>query len=70
MGDIIADSRMSRDHEHDHLLKIGFYNLQGKTNEVSLEEFRKHFDVVITGDGTMCPVVMLIGEMFGKGADK
>lgn len=60
MGDIIADSQMSRDHEHDHQIKVGFFN-----KENGLEEFSKHFDIVITGDGTLCPVVYTISEMFG-----
>jgi hypothetical protein len=30
MGDIIADSFMSRDSEHDHILKLGFFNGHGK----------------------------------------
>jgi putative NIF3 family GTP cyclohydrolase 1 type 2 len=57
MGDIIADSCMARDNKHEHVLKVGFFNGHGK---VTLEEFSKHFDVVITGDGTLCPIVRTI----------
>ena len=66
MGDIIADSQMSRDHEHDHVLKVGFFNGHG---EVTLEQFAKHFDVVITGDGTLCPIVRTVQGLFGTYKD-
>lgn len=57
MGDIIADSYMTRDAEHEHVLKFGFFNGHSKD---TLEDFSKHFDVVITGDGTLCPIVRTI----------
>lgn len=64
MGDIIADSAMSRDLEHEHQVKVGFFNSSGP-HAVTFEEFSRNFDVVITGDGTLCPVVVAVGELFG-----
>ena len=58
MGDIIEDSKMPRDSEHDHLLKIGFFNTA--EGHATLEDFTKHIDLVITGDGSLCPVLYLL----------
>lgn len=63
MGDIIADSSMSRDHEHEHQVKVGFFN--NSHEAVSFDEFKKNFDIIITGDGTLCPIVVAVAELFG-----
>jgi len=72
MGDIIADSRMARDHLHDHIVKVGFYNagVAGGHCDVSFDEFSKHFDIVITGDGTLCPILYTVASLFAGAIDK
>ena len=64
MGDIIPDSKMSRDEKHDQLIKIGFFNGDRDHSSVPLEDFQKHFDLVITGDGTLCPVMYTLQNLF------
>ncbi|PIO07664.1 hypothetical protein COU59_03075 [Candidatus Pacearchaeota archaeon CG10_big_fil_rev_8_21_14_0_10_34_12] len=47
LGDGIGDVDMVHGFEYDNLIKIGFLN---ENIEKNLEEFKKHFDVVLTGD--------------------
>jgi cytosolic 5'-nucleotidase 3 len=50
MGDGVDDTGMVVGFDYENLIKIGFYNQ--KTDE-HLELYEQHFDVVITGDGSM-----------------
>lgn len=50
MGDGIDDTGMVVGFDYENLIKIGFYNQ--KTDE-HLELYKQHFDVIITGDGSM-----------------
>jgi len=56
LGDRIDDLGMVEGLEHDVVLKIGFYNCDSQT----LEEYKKHFDLIITNDGTMEEVNKLL----------
>jgi hypothetical protein len=62
MGDIIEDSKMPKDSEHENLLKIGFFNTT--EGHATLEDFTKHFDLVISGDGSLCPVLYLLQNLY------
>ncbi|MDD3793345.1 MAG: hypothetical protein PHI37_00865 [Candidatus Gracilibacteria bacterium] len=48
LGDSLGDPGMIHGFEYDNLLKIGFLN--DKVDEL-LEDYKKHYDVVIVGDG-------------------
>jgi cytosolic 5'-nucleotidase 3 len=56
LGDRIDDLGMVAGIDHDIILKIGFYNGDSKT----IEEYKKHFDMIITDDGTMEEVNKLL----------
>ena len=62
MGDIIEDSKMPKDSEHENLLKIGFFNTT--EGHATLEDFTKHFDLVISSDGSLCPVLYLLQNLY------
>ena len=49
LGDRIDDLDMVAGFDYNIILKIGFFNSDSKT----LEEYKKHFDLIITHDGTM-----------------
>lgn len=50
LGDGLGDVHMADGVEHENILKIGFLNYHV---EEKLEEYKKHFDVVITNDSSM-----------------
>lgn len=57
LGDSIHDVDMVNGYSHDALLKVGFYN----TEELDrLDIFGEVFDVLITGDGEMTPVLEML----------
>ena len=58
MGDIIEDIDMVTPENHNQVLKIGFLN--SNKNEHLLENYQEHFDIVISRDGPMLPVNMVL----------
>lgn len=48
LGDSLGDLGMIEGFNYDDLITVGFYNYEA---EESLENYKKKFDVVITGDG-------------------
>lgn len=42
------------DTKHEHVLRIGFYN--DKNDKSLLDSYMEKFDLVISGDGSLCPV--------------
>ena len=63
MGDIIEDSTMVRDTEHGQILRVGFLN-QIQVKEPLLESFKQHFDLIVCGDGSLCPVIYSLESLF------
>lgn len=59
IGDRIDDLDMAAGIPHKHILKIGFFNGDSKT----LEEYNKHFDLVIE-DKTLKEINNLLGILF------
>jgi cytosolic 5'-nucleotidase 3 len=57
LGDAIEDRDMS---ENENLIRIGFLN---EKIEENLEQYKKNFDVVLTGDHDFSFVNKLIGEL-------
>ena len=55
MGDILEDVKMVRDHEHHTVLKVGFLNDIYK-NPGMTYDYMNTFDIVIVGDGSLCPI--------------
>ena len=62
MGDIVEDATMVRDRKHGTVLRIGFLNT---SDELKLKAFQKTFDLVVLGDGSLCPVNMILQGLFG-----
>ncbi|VVB78772.1 Pyrimidine 5'-nucleotidase (UMPH-1) [uncultured archaeon] len=62
LGNSISDTQMVEGFNYENLIKIGFLNDE---SEVSKEEFKKNFDVVILGDGNLEFLNDLMFEMFG-----
>lgn len=60
MGDGVDDTGMVVGFDYENLIKIGFYNQ--KTDE-HLELYKQHFDVVITGDGSMVYVNKILSVL-------
>lgn len=50
LGDSLSDTDMITGFNYDKLLSIGFLN---KDTDKYLDEYKKHFDVIITNDGSM-----------------
>ena len=63
MGDIVEDADMVRDSQHGTILKVGFLN-STENEEVKLDSFRRTFDLIIRGDGSICPVVYSLNQLF------
>jgi len=60
LGDSLGDLGMAEGMNHDCIIKIGFLN--HKEDEL-LEEYSKHYDVIILGDGTMQYVLNLLKKI-------
>jgi cytosolic 5'-nucleotidase 3 len=60
LGDSVGDLGMIEGFDYDHLIKVGFLN--SEYNKFR-EDFRKHFDVVLEGDGDFDPVNQLIRDL-------
>lgn len=61
LGDSLDDVGMVKGFDYKNLLKIGFLN---ENEEENLEEFKKTFDVVLTGDPGMDFINNLLKEIF------
>jgi 5'-nucleotidase len=61
MGDSLDDLGMVDGFDYDNLLKVGFLN--NKIDE-RLENYKKAFDLLILGDGSMNPVNQLLQEIY------
>ena len=65
LGDITADCDMVSPSNHDQVLNIGFLNKDlGK-----LESYLDRFEVVITGDGPMVPVNVILDQIVGNNSN-
>ncbi len=60
LGDSLGDVLMAQGMTHDTILRVGFYNSLDKTD---LDTYRKAYDIVITGDGAITPVVKILKEI-------
>lgn len=60
LGDSVGDLGMIEGFDYEHLLKIGFLNLD---YDSSRKEFEKNFDVVLEGDGDFNYVNELIRDL-------
>lgn len=60
LGDSLGDPNMCDGIKHDNIIKIGFLNFE--INE-KLEEYKKHYDVLILNDGSINYVIELIQEI-------
>ena len=68
MGDIVEDSQMVRDANHETVLRVGFLNrqVQEEIDEgaLEIEKFRQAFDIIVGGDGSLCPVLGALEAIF------
>ena len=63
LGDSLGDLGMIEGFDYNRLIKIGFLN---ENVEEQLEEYRKKFDIVITGDGSFKYVNLLLKEVTSR----
>ena len=67
MGDILEDAKIACDSRHNNVLRVGFYNdALNEINETKLANFKKVFDVVVCGDGSLTPVVQILHYLTGE----
>ncbi len=62
LGDSLGDLRMTAGIKHDIILRIGFLN---ENIEGNLAKYKEEFDVVITDDGSMEPVLDILRSIKG-----
>ena len=62
MGDIVEDSEMVNDADHDNVIRIGYLN-DMKRNGDLLENYKSEFDIVVTNDGPFLPTNLIIGAL-------
>ena len=61
MGDILEDAYMACDTRHDTVLRIGFLNVRDKLEmSEKLVKYKEVFDIVISDDGSLDPVLHLL----------
>jgi len=60
LGDSLDDVKMIKGFKYKNLLKIGFLNSNIETN---LEEYKKHFDIIIINNSSMDFVYNLLKEL-------
>mmetsp|Transcript_12715 Transcript_12715/g.21420 ORF Transcript_12715/g.21420 Transcript_12715/m.21420 type:complete len:151 (+) Transcript_12715:817-1269(+) len=65
MGDIVEDSQMVGDPDHETVVRVGYLN-DSKTDTEVLERYKDTFDVVVTGDGPLLPVNLLLMHASGR----
>ena len=63
MGDILDDAKMACDSKHDTVLRVGFLN---KNDPEKFDKFLDKFDLVVTEDGSLCPVIDLLESIHSK----
>ena len=72
LGDIVEDARMAKDSEHDTIVRIGFMNenkgIHKREFTYKLKKYLEKFDVVISEDGSLCPVLHLLSQL-SQGGD-
>lgn len=61
LGDSLPDARMVEDGSFHHVIRVGFLN----GREESRSQYEKAYDVVIDGDGCVCPVRSLFDCLLG-----
>ncbi len=71
MGDLIDDIKMAQHlHQTDNdLISVGFFNNPAKDGQKLLEEYEKHFDMVVVNDGNLHFLhyfLMRLGHFEGK----
>ena len=59
LGDNIGDAGMAEGFAYEHLIKIGFLNEQVEERK---KEYLENFDMVLTNDTTMQPIITLLEE--------
>lgn len=57
LGNSVGDIEMTGGFHYDNIIKIGFLNDE---KEISLDEFKRHYDIVLLGDPGMDYVIELI----------
>ena len=60
IGDNLGDLGMSKGIKHENILKICFLN---EDVEENIEEYKKYYDVLITGDGDFTFILNLLKEI-------
>jgi hypothetical protein len=72
MGDILEDALMACDSKHDTVLRVGFLNVREHPEfDNNFIKFQKEFDIVITDDGSLEPIVHLLDFLKDEsGSDK
>ena len=63
MGDILEDVKMVKEQHHNTVLKVGFLNDTEKSAAMT-EDYLRTFDIVIVGDGSLCPINNLLKSTF------
>ena len=53
---------MACDTKHDTVLRVGFLNSNNCENK--LQQYQETFDIVIADDGSLCPVLYLLEQLF------
>lgn len=67
LGDIIEDHYMVDNSKHDTVLRIGFMNKVvdcDMEKSFEMKRYKEKFDIVISDDGSVCPVLHVLG-VFG-----
>ena len=62
LGDIVEDTDMVDHSQHENILAVGFLNDMDKNGHL-LEQYMEAFDMVITGDGPLTPVNVILDKM-------
>ena len=65
MGDVLEDVGMVKETKHDVVVKVGFLN-EPKNYDQQIEEFKKAYDLVVVGDGSLLPVYYLLKKLFSE----
>ena len=69
MGDLVEDIQMVDEKEHDIVLKVGFLNSPERHASL-IHKYEESFDMVITGDGSLAPVIQLLNDTFHLNENK
>ena len=67
MGDILEDSLMACDTRHETVLRVGFLNIRDHLEfSNNLQKFKRVFDIVISDDGSLEPIIHVLDSFGGK----